>query len=129
MSDIKKNLFVECREEMGDKYLPKVKKKEWSNEIFIIYEKNGEIYEYSGDTDVIFNTNNKLCLYSGELDDKKTPHGHGKITFCDKSITGKFYRGLPMDSSAILETKNYVAIANILGYEIIKFEHIRYKKK
>ena len=124
--------FENCRKEISTQYLTKGSETETVEETLLIYEeKNGDIYEYNNLNllDGIFNTNFKLCLYKGEIDDKRIPHGHGKLFFGDKSISGKFYHGLPMDSSAILETKNYISIANILGYEIIKIEHIRYKKK
>ena len=117
-----------CRKEMGNKYLRKVEKIEEVEEILLIYEKNGKIYEYNGEKDVIFSNDSKLCLYTGQLDENKAPHGYGKLTFCDKSITGNFYHGMPMDSSAVLETNKYNAIAIILGYEIIDYEYIQYKK-
>ncbi len=131
MSDTKKNSFVECREEMGDKYLRNVddEDKDYVERIILVYNKNGKICEYSDDKDILLDANNKICTYSGEIDNLKTPHGHGKLVFSDKSIIGNFYHGLPIDSSAILETDDFFAIANVLGCEIIEFEHIRFKKK
>jgi len=122
------NAIHQTKRQMKKKYLRKEKKKDNIYNLLLAYEKNGKIYPFEGEKDIIFNNDIKICSYSGEVNEDKIPHGYGKLSYTDKSLTGNFYHGVPIDSSAVLETKIYVAIANILGYEIIKFEYIRYKK-
>ena len=116
------------KKQMKKKYLRKKPTTKSLYNLLLMYGKKGKISEYKENTDIIFDEDSKLCSYSGEVNEDQIPHGYGKLSYNDKSFTGKFYDGLPMDSSAVLETNKYVAIANVIGFLIIEYDYIRYKK-